>query len=44
MNRWVIRAIGVLMILIFLMLLGSLQRRLVQMQQMQPGSPAPASR
>ncbi len=44
MTRWIFRAIGLLMLVIFLILLSNLQRRLVQMQQTPAPSPATATR
>ncbi len=43
MTRWIFRAIGLLMLVVFLILLSNLQRRLAQMQQTQSPAPSPAS-
>lgn len=36
MSRWIVRLIGVLVILIFMIILTNMQRRLTEMQQQRP--------
>jgi hypothetical protein len=40
MNRWIVRIIGILMLLGFLLLFAHLQSRLVQLQQNQGSVPS----
>jgi hypothetical protein len=41
-SRWIARAIGILMLLAFILLMANLQRRLIDMQQMRKPAPARA--
>ena len=40
MNRWVVRAVGILMLLGFILLFANLQRRLVEMKGSRRAAPA----
>jgi hypothetical protein len=45
MNRWIIRVIGILMLVGFMLIFVYMQKRLVELQQMrQPAAPATGTR
>jgi len=44
MNRWGVRILGLVLLLLFLLLLANLQRQLVQLQRARGASPATSTR
>lgn len=43
MNRWVVRLIGIVMLLVFLILFAHLQRRLIELQRTRGAVPVKTS-
>jgi hypothetical protein len=44
MNRWGVRILGLVLVLLFLLLMANLQRQLIQLQRARSANPATSTR